>query len=101
MAFGLTVRTPLTGSPNGSDCESEGFGLGKTYIIVVTVRRFLLLISAVSDNLSLFFLFGVSSSLRIRMHAAKEIVYAEIGHQDGEECKEHVQMIVFRVLQEL
>ena len=35
------------------------------------------------------------------MHAAKEIVYAEIGHQDGEECKEHVQMIVFRVLQEL
>ena len=38
MAFGLTVRTPLTGSPNGSDCESEGFGLGKTYIIVVAVR---------------------------------------------------------------
>ena len=35
------------------------------------------------------------------MHAAKYIVYAEIGHQDGEECKEHVQMIVFRGLQEL
>ena len=42
-----------------------------------------------------------SYELRIRVHAAKEIVYAEIGHQDGEECKEHVQMIVFRVLQEL
>ena len=42
-----------------------------------------------------------SYELCIRMHAAKDIVYAEIGHQDGEECKEHVQMIVFRGLQEL
>ena len=34
------------------------------------------------------------------MQATKNIVYAEIGHQDSEECKEHVQMIVFRGLQE-
>ena len=29
------------------------------------------------------------------MHATKYVVYAEIGHQDGEECKQHVEMIVF------
>lgn len=40
MAFGLTVRTPLTGSPNGSDCESEGFGLGEAQLRGVIDKKF-------------------------------------------------------------
>ena len=33
------------------------------------------------------------------MHAAEEIVHAEIGHQDGEESQYHVEMVVAGVAQ--
>ena len=33
------------------------------------------------------------------MHAAEEIVYAEIGHQDGEESQYHVEMEVAGITQ--